>query len=643
MQKIGFISPYMELELIARKKNIKVKTADGYSAVNVAKKMIEQGVEIIISRGATALILKENLNIPVVEMQTTELEIMKSVKIAKSKSKSKIIGYCGYKNVVYNMESIQDILDVELNSIIADKHESKIEMRNKIKKLIGIVDVVVGDNLSVQIAREFGIEGILIESGENSVLSSINVANKMIEAIRLERTRYNELMTILKNIHDGIMSVDVHGRIKYFNPTAENVFNINNEDIIGKIIQDILPGINFDEIILNNEQKKDEIYTIREKTIIFSTFPIDFNKEIIGFVIVFRDITDVQSQEEKIRKNVYFKGHIAKYSFDNMITNDAKIEKLVDLAKLYGKTNSNILITGETGTGKEYFAQSIHNVSGRSDKTFVALNCAALPDTLLESELFGYEDGSFTGAKKGGKQGLFELAHGGTIFLDEIGEIATHIQTKLLRVLQERQVMRVGGFKIIPVDVRVIAATNVDLKKGILEKTFREDLYYRLNVLKINIMPLRERKGSIIALIDFFMEKHCSRNKTQTKKISEEAMALLQSYNWPGNIRELENIVERISIVVQCKKVSIEDIKNILDDFDYQLLNKEDTDITNFNSPYEIKININKNLKQIEEEIVKKALKVCDFNKTEVANMLGIGRVTLWRWANLIEENKSKI
>lgn len=637
MNKIGFISPYFELELIAKKENIKVKTADGYQAISVANKMIEEGVEIIISRGGTALVLKENLNIPVVEMQTTELEIMKSVK--KAKSISKRIGYCGYKNIVYNMDSIQDILDVELYSVIINKHESKTKMRNKIKKLIGIVDVVVGDNLSVQVAREFGMEGILIESGENSVLSSINEANKMREAIRLERTRFNELMIILNNIHDGIMSLDIQGIVKYFNPTAEKVFNIKNEDIIGRRIQDILPEINLEDVIFNKKEKKDEIYTIKGKTIIFSNFPIDFKKEITGSVIVFRDITDVQSQEEKIRKKVYFKGHVAKYSFDNMITNDEKIEKIVDLAKLYGKTNSNILITGETGTGKEYFAQSIHNASKRCGKPFVALNCAALPDTLLESELFGYEDGSFTGAKKGGKQGLFELAHGGTIFLDEIGEIATHIQTKLLRVLQERQVMRVGGFKIIPVDVRVIAATNIDLKKAINEKKFRKDLYYRLNVLKINIMPLRERRGSIVALINFFMEKHCSLNKTEVKIISKDAMALLQSYNWPGNIRELENIVERISIVAQGKKVSIDDMKNILDDLDNQSLDEEGADKTNCNSPYEMKININRNLKQIEEEIVKKALEACDFNKTKAANMLGIGRVTLWRWANLGEEN----
>nr|WP_274608171.1 sigma 54-interacting transcriptional regulator [Peribacillus sp. TH27] len=246
----------------------------------------------------------------------------------------------------------------------------------------------------------------------------------------------------------------------------------------------------------------------------------------------------------KLRLKIKESGHIAKYKFNDIISKSSKIEQVKKQAKKMALSDSNVLIIGESGTGKELFANSIHNYSSRNPFPFVAVNCSALPDNLLESELFGYEEGAFTGAKRGGKKGLFEQAHRGTIFLDEIGDISSNLQSRLLRVLQQKEVLRVGGTKVIPVDVRVIAATNKDLFHLVQERQFRDDLYYRLKVLQLNIPPLRERVEDIFPLIKHFMFK----KRTQLT-FSSEAQYCLESYNWPGNIRELENMVECLGIM----------------------------------------------------------------------------------------------
>lgn len=244
--------------------------------------------------------------------------------------------------------------------------------------------------------------------------------------------------------------------------------------------------------------------------------------------------------KEKLEKK-YLRGHIAKHYFDDIIHESEVVKRTIDIAKSYSDVDSNILIIGETGTGKEMYSQSIHNHSSRKNKPFVAINCAALPESLLESELFGYAEGAFTGAMKGGKQGIFELAHQGTLFLDEIGEISPSLQSRLLRVLQEREVMRIGDDKVIPVDVRIIAATNKNLLEMVKNNEFREDLYYRLSVLDLHLPSLREYKDDIPLLVHHFVR---SFTKNEPVQITDEAMERLKQEQWEGNIRQLQNFCE---------------------------------------------------------------------------------------------------
>ena len=389
-------------------------------------------------------------------------------------------------------------------------------------------------------------------------------------------------------------------------------------------------------------EQHEKIYTQREKAeaisglarikggmFTFSHSPVKLNDQFIGMVSCYEDITKVQSLEQMIRKEISAKGFKAKHTFDNILGISPQLSETIEMAKLYAKADSSVLIEGESGTGKELFAQSIHNESARSSGPFVAINCTSIPENLLESELFGYETGAFTGAKKDGKAGLFELAHGGTLFLDEIGEITEAVQARLLRVLQEKEIMRVGGNKVIPINVRVISATNRDLWERTQEGAFRSDLYYRLNVLHLNIPPLRNRTGDIEELSKCFAnQKHTILNPI----FYSEILPRLEHHSWPGNVRELESVMERYSLLS-----TIWDSANITETHINALLsvtNKDVNEIAGRTIPFPEGQDLKEMVENVEIEIIHRVLENCGNSQAEAARRLGIGRTTLWRKLN---------
>lgn len=316
----------------------------------------------------------------------------------------------------------------------------------------------------------------------------------------------------------------------------------------------------------------------------------------------------------------------AKYTFDDIITQSSLIKHFKSRAHSFAATNLPVLITGESGVGKELFAHAIHNNSNRASSSFVSINCAAIPETLLESELFGYEAGSFTGANKSGKLGKFELAQGGTIFLDEIGDLPLNMQSKLLRVLQENQIEKIGSSRSIDIDVRIIAATNYDLLKKVEEKKFRADLYYRLNVLNLNIPSLRERPEDIPLLIEHFRSSFHQKNGIY-KGFSKEVISTLSNYSWPGNVRELKNIVYRLMVIATGEEVTKASIPvNILENSYKSMANSYST-----SELLSEKGSLNNILKEIELKIIEDTLNICDNNKSKAAELLGIKRMTLYR------------
>lgn len=438
---------------------------------------------------------------------------------------------------------------------------------------------------------------------------------------QLALTVSNNLMNVTFNSTcEGMIVLDEKLKIKRVNDGALEILNISLEDILNINITDTLKNVSFDKILnqeynaYNNVECDFYIKNNRVKCII-NAVPMRVNEKFVGVVITFRETQYVHKLVSKVV------GYKASYNFDDIITENQKMKHMIEFAKKASKSDCNILIEGESGTGKELISQSIHNYSDRSSGPFVAINCASIPRDLVESELFGYEKGAFTGASKEGHPGKFEIADGGTIFLDEIGELPLDIQTKLLRVLDNSKIIRVGSNYEKQLDVRVIGATNRNLKEEVKRKNFRQDLYYRLSVMNIKTIPLNERKEDIEVLTKYFVKILNAKTGQSNKKVSKQYISKLKEYNWNGNVRELRNVVER---------------DYYLGDMNLDLEHYVEKEYSN-NSMVE---NKNENIKEdmsvvpmetVEKETIENALKKYGGNMVKVSEVLNIGRSTLYR------------
>lgn len=382
--------------------------------------------------------------------------------------------------------------------------------------------------------------------------------SKKLKDSKLQLKKLKESMEMLEELFDnayhGMVLVDREGKIVKWN--YEKLLGIKEEEVLNKPVEDVIENTRMHIVVKTGEKELGEVQKIQGHDMISSRIPIVKDGEIIGAAgtVLFKDLRELKSLAQKLERlqnTVHkYKGEIerfyeAKYSFDNIITQNKQMLYLKEISRKAAESNSTVLIQGESGTGKEFFAHAIHNASLRKYGAFVTINCAAIPKDLLEAELFGYEGGAFTGAKKEGKLGKFEMANGGTILLDEIGSMPLEMQAKLLRVLESREFERVGGNNRIQLDVRVIASTNEKLGEAIMKNQFRQDLYYRLNVIRIDIPPLRERMEDIPLLAEDILRKLEKDLIMEPKKLAPEIFPLLNAYHWPGNIRELRNILER--------------------------------------------------------------------------------------------------
>ena len=374
--------------------------------------------------------------------------------------------------------------------------------------------------------------------------------------VNLNNIEINKMLKGIFNVtNDGIAALDLSGNVFFANEKFAKLLDYNYNDLLSKNITDIISSRNIIDKILGPEHVEHELVRVKDREFVFNKTFLHQNKAVRGYIFGIQEVDYIQNLEREVRKRIIDKGFTARHKFEDLVGVSPKLTDKIKIAKKVAKTDLTVLIQGDDGTGKEIFAQAIHNTSDRRNEAFVAVNFAAISESLLESELFGYREGAFTGAIKGGKAGLFEQADKGTIFLDEIGDTSPQIQTRLLRVLQEKEIMRVGGNKIIPVDVRVIAATNKDLLKLVEEGKFRKDLYYRLKVLYFDVPPLNERKEDIPLLTQYFLAKLGS-----DKELSEEVKELFFQYSWPGNIRELENLMYYIDSIVEKKVVTKNDL-----------------------------------------------------------------------------------
>jgi len=415
-----------------------------------------------------------------------------------------------------------------------------------IEKIVDIGDRCIDFLTFMKIINRLEIDNDIIQNRLIKYSDTIiNIASGIKEQYRELYSKNLEMKTVLNQLSEGIVLANKDGKITVCNNSALKMFDMM-EGILNKNIYDVFRD-DF-KIVLQKKTLKDEVFR-------FGNRYLNINKRIInylgmenGILINIREITEIKKLEQNLSSKLRERGQIARYSFKDILTQSSNMKECIRIAKKIADSDLTVLITGESGTGKELLAQSIHNESKRKNQPFIAVNCAAMPENLLESELFGYDRGAFTGALKEGKKGLFEAANNGTIFLDEIGDMPLHLQTRLLRILQEKQVMRIGSDKVIDIDIRVVAATNKNLHNLIEGGDFREDLYYRINVLPILIPPLRERKEDVMLLL-----KHFLKNKYE---FSIEAKKIIEEYNWPGNIRELMNISSYINLMSSGKEVT---------------------------------------------------------------------------------------
>ena len=513
----------------------------------VKEAMSETTIYGILTRGSLAQYLyASHVPVPIFHLKYDANCILDLLNSCMEKGYRKIcifeIGYCIPGEEPKEKHSHVRIGDYEL---IYNRLYDRMEVERKILQLRGQgqLDIVVGDVEPIMIAKRLGLpySGFLID--EHSYLTTVGEAQYSTDIAIKEKSQNNFIEIITNIISEAVIIADEAGVIQRCNLQADQLLMKNTpctsvQELFQMDIQSLL------ELPANN------LISIRDKRYIVNYIPRLVGKQRMH-AFVLSSVNFVESLEMSIRQQNRKRGLVAKTTFQDIICQDPLSRRLVSTAKKYAKSGGTIVIRGETGTGKEVFASSIHNESSRSDGPFVAINCAVFNENLIESELFGYEKGAFTGALSSGKQGLFELAHRGTLFMDEVGELSLSIQAKLLRVLQEKEIMRVGGDKIVPVDVRIIAATNKDLREMVRQKKFREDLYYRLALLEIEIPPLRERREDIIPLFISFLAEAAQHENRAIFWEDLSVFSPILDYDWPGNIRELRNFSEQVILLCE--------------------------------------------------------------------------------------------
>ena len=587
---------------------VKIRREKNRGLIKVAKPFLEKLYQLVKGSGFVVLLL---------DYEAYVLELLGDQDILDRHSHFRVGEFWDEETKGTNAMGVVKIEQIPLQ-IFATEHFSRVNhwitcsgapIHGENGEMIGILDVS-GDYRQAH-AHTLGMVVAAAQAIENQL--RLQAANA--EVVK----SYNNVNAIVQSMSDGLISFDDKGRITKINPVAINILNFHEKNYYGKLLQNILKNEEIIQALLNEGRSiADQEFLLdrghQQAHFLFSAQPIiDHQQEVCGGVAVLREIKHVHRLVNKMV------GARAQFTFEDIIGQSVSLIKSIQVAKDVAPSMSSVFLLGESGTGKEMFAQAIHNSSNVANGPFVAINCAAIPRDLIESELFGYEEGAFTGAKRGGRPGKFELANEGTIFLDEVGDMPLETQASLLRVLQEKQVVRIGGYKPIPVTIRVIAATNRDLKEEVRKGNFREDLYYRLNVISITIPPLRNRQGDVLLLASYYIRKFAGMLNLPLSNLEPKAAKSLENYYWPGNVRELSNAIERAVNLAKGKAITLEHLPDSL----------QNPILCSKNS-----FNANDTLEQVEKEMILETLESVNWNISKCALLLGISRNTLYRKLN---------
>lgn len=604
------------------------------AVTRVRQLLATQAVDVVVAAGSNGAYLRQHLELPVVLVKVGGFDLMQA--LAQARRLSGRIGLLTYEGMAPDLARFDRLFDFD---VIQRAYRTEDEARLRVKELQQAgVEVVVGSGVAVDVAEQLGLTGLFLYSMD-AVREALDDAVEVARAARIEQAKRERLNTILAQVSDGVIAVDRNERIQTLNPQMARWLGVEPQAWLGRVLGSVCPELSLQATLRLGSPELEVIERVRGKALIVSRQPIVEQGVLTGAVLSAQDPISIQRVDRQIRSRIKPQTASSRHDLSGFVGSSAAARRVQELAARCARSASTVLLLGESGTGKELIAQGIHRASDRRDMPFVAVNCAAMTESLLESELFGHEEGAFTGARRGGKIGLFEAAHKGTIFLDEIGDMPLALQTRLLRVLQEREVLRVGATEPTPVQVRVIAATHRDLPQQVERGAFRLDLYHRLNVLRIEVPPLRERLSDLPELLPVLLRRQLERAERAERaaaggalsawpaarwQVLEEAlMRLAPRHGWPGNVRELDNLLERM-------RVCLSDDDRAPDEALAELAPELFAPAS-----AAVPIGATSHLSQVgamsERAHIEQVLAACGGDKAEACRRLGIGRTTLWR------------
>ena len=625
--KICLISPTEDLarrakKLVARRgMDVRVEVAELEAAVSLARRLLAEDDYLFISRRGTRDLLRKSLKIQVVNIPGEASDYIPAIQ--QLRGEQGLIAFFSFEEDISNeLRTICYLLHLKMKHYcFSDSLSCQAAVQQ------AVADGAawgLGGVVSERFAKHCDLAYLRVESSDASILHALDTAQQLYitqqenarqqEQLQIQLERYQN---ILHYTHDAIIAIDEKGRISTTNQIAEQMLQPAQPPFVGRPVEEVLPNTHMTNVLHTGEAEIGQMMNIHGTLVSTNRVPIRVGGQVKGVVATFQDIKTLQTAERNIRIKLHEKGLVAKYRFSDILGRSPAIRDAKRLSENFADAQFTVMLYGETGTGKEMFAQSIHNASPRRDGPFVAINCTALNRNLLESELFGYADSSFTGARRGGKAGLFETAHGGTVFLDEIGELPLEFQAPLLRVLQEKEVRRVGDDTVIPVDIRIIGATNRNLLQLVEEGKFRRDLYYRLNVLSVLVPPLRERGDDYLEIARCIYERVLPQHTEEEETVFLRVLDRCRSYAWPGNVRELTNLVERVSLLLHRGSREEEVV---------QLLNVQWQE-----TPPAAPLVPGSAPALLDREAVQEALRRNGGNLSRTAKTLGVSRSTLYR------------
>lgn len=572
--------------------------------------------EIIISRGALADLVESNFpDIITLRAEPDDIDMMEALESAVVYGKH--VGVLVYSGATrnYRVDYLKHLL--KLDELRFYTFRSADDIRNRIAegKRDGMDAMVGGGTLAIRTGKALGIPVCFAETSACSLENALLHALTIISAHTRERLQLETFWNATALICEGILVIE-DDEIILSNKEMLHILAAREEELLHRPVSRLSPSC-FDKEVLDflmEDPAPEKVLSVRGVSYLVKKKRTCYGEQ-YRITVAFHNTEDIQRQERKIRAALRDKGLSAKYTFEDIRGSSPAMQAVRKKAALYAATDANILIRGANGTGKELFAQSIHNASIRKNNPFVAVNCAAIPESLLESELFGYEEGSFSGARRGGRAGLFEQAQGGTLFLDEINSLPIQVQGVLLRAIQEREIRRIGSQKVLTVDIRIISASNVNMPEMIAAGKFRADLYYRLNVLSLRLPPLSERREDILPLASLFSQRYARQYHLAAPHFTrEDEQTLLQS-NWPGNVRDLENVIHRFTLLQSVERTPITECMETCGSPDA--------------SPETLTVTAG-TLNEMEKELILAVLAKNNGNRSAAAKQLGISRTTLW-------------